>query len=291
MRVSGCFRTKAGARRAQQGYLLLVILLILAILMIALVAVAPRIAQQIRRDREDETIHRGTQYARAIRLFYRKFGRYPTSLKELESTNNIRFLREQYKDPLSPNGEWRIIHLGEAKVTPTGFGFHPGGGAPAQPGPGAAGTAGAFGQPGIAPGGLPGAGQPGAAAGTSGTPGQPGAMDSGQGGAAGGPSSSSPSGSASSGSAGSTFGGGAIVGVAPLNNGTSIKELNGRNHYNEWEFVYDPRYDPSNRQVTVPGGAVPGGAPGQPQAGPQPGPGQPGPPPGGPVTPPPMNPR
>lgn len=226
--------------RGQRGYVLLVILLMLALLMIALVAVAPRIIQQIRRDREEETIHRGTQYVRAIRLFYRKFGRYPTSLKELQSTNNIRFLRKLYKDPLSPGGEWRLIHLGEAKVTPTGF------------------TSGQATAP----------GQPGTGAGTMGGLGQPPAT--GSGGTAG-----SASGSTSSGSTtGSTFGGGAIVGVAPLNNGTSIKELNGKNHYNEWEFVYDPRYDPSNRQVVLPGG-VPGGAPGTPQ----PGPGQPSPPP------------
>jgi type II secretory pathway pseudopilin PulG len=278
MKVSGCFRSRARARRSQQGYLLLVILLMLAILMIALAAVAPRIAQQIRRDREEETIRRGTQYARAIRLFYRKFGRYPTSLKELQSTNNLHFLRQQYKDPLSPNGEWRIIHLGEARVTPTGFGSQPGGGGAVLGQPGA--TGGAFGQPGMGPGGMAGSGPPGGAPGSMGSS-QPGGSDTGAGGTSGSPASgSSSSGSSSSGSSGSTFGGGAIVGVAPLNNGLSIKELNGKNHYSEWEFVYDPRYDPSNRQVVVPGGSVPGGAPGTPQPGPGPQP-----------TPPPMNPR
>ena len=32
-------------------------------------------------------------------------------------------LRKQYKDPMSPDGEWRIIHLGEAKYFPKGFGY------------------------------------------------------------------------------------------------------------------------------------------------------------------------
>ena len=251
MSISGRVRGLAQRnRRPQRGYVLLVILLMLALLMIALVAVAPRIAQQIRRDREEETIHRGAQYVRAIRLFYRKFGRYPTSLKELQSTNNIRFLRKLYKDPLSPNGEWRIIHLGEARVIPTGF----------QPGQGGA------------------AGQSGA--GTAGGPTQPAPPATTPGGMTGPASGATSSGSTT----GSTFGGGAIVGVAPLNNGTSIKELNGKNHYNEWEFVYDPRYDLSNRQVALPGG-VPAGTPGAPQ----PGPGQPT-PPSAPVEPP-MNPR
>ena len=264
MKVSGCLRRRARAPRAQRGYLLLVILLMLAVLLIALAAAAPRIAQQIRRDREEETIHRGTQYARAIRLFYRKFGRYPVSLKELQSTNNLRFLRQEYKDPLSPNGEWRIIHLGEAKVKPTGFGSQNAALGPGQPGMG--GVAGVPGQPGMIPGGIGGAGPPGVAPGTPSGPGQPGAPDTGAGGAGGSSSSGSSSpGSSSSGSSGSTFGGGAIVGVAPLNNGVSIKELNGKNHYNEWEFVYDPRFDLSNRQGVIPGagqGGIPGAVPG-----------------------------
>ena len=282
MKVSGCFRRPRGARRAQRGYLLLVILLMLAVLIIALAAAAPRIAQQIRRDREEETIHRGTAYARAIRLFYRKFGRYPTSLKELQDTNNLRFLRQQYKDPLSPNGEWRIIHYGQARVTPTGFGSQPGGGGggPGQPGGGAAGQLGA--------GGMAGSGAPGAMPGSMGGPGQSGSPDASTGGAAGsspsgpstsGSSSSGSSSSGSSGSGGTTFGGGAIIGVAPLNNGVSIKEVNGKNHYNEWEFVYDPRFDLSNRQVVVPGAGGPGGSGGN-QPGPSPSPSVP-----------PMNPR
>ena len=44
--------------------------------------------------------HRGTEYMRAIQHFYKKFGRYPTRVEELENTNNLRFLRKRYKDPL-----------------------------------------------------------------------------------------------------------------------------------------------------------------------------------------------
>ena len=32
---------------------------------------------QMKRDREEEMIHRGTEYARAIKKYYKKFGRYP----------------------------------------------------------------------------------------------------------------------------------------------------------------------------------------------------------------------
>jgi hypothetical protein len=40
-----------------------------------------------------------------------------------------------------------------------------------------------------------------------------------------------------------TFGGGAIIGVESLSTKDSIKEIAGKTHYNEWEFVYDPRVE------------------------------------------------
>ena len=205
--------------------MLLLILVMLALLMLALLQVAPSIAQQIRREREEELIHRGRQYAIAVKRFYKKFGRYPTRLEELESTNQLRFLRRRFKDPMTESGEWRLIHYGEAKVIPTGL----------------------FGKP-ISPGTPQAAvGTPAAALATTGTN-QP-APSQGQ------QSSTSDS------LAGRTFGGGPIVGVASTSTAESIKELNGKDHYNDWEFFYDPRFD-----------VGPGGVPGAPQqAGAQPG--------------------
>ena len=55
---------------------------------------------------------RGLQYQHAIQLFFRKFGRYPTSIDELIQTNNVRFLRKKYRDPMTKDGEWRLIKLG-----------------------------------------------------------------------------------------------------------------------------------------------------------------------------------
>ena len=49
-----------------------------------MLAVLPEIGQQIKRDREEELCHRGTAYMRAIQHFYKKFGRYPTRMEELE---------------------------------------------------------------------------------------------------------------------------------------------------------------------------------------------------------------
>src|SRR3954468_2643702 len=91
------------SRRASReaGSMLLILLIFLAMFIIAMGAAAPRLAQQVKRDREIEMIHRGEQYARAVKRFVKKTGQYPTRVEQLENTNNIRFIRKRYKDPMS----------------------------------------------------------------------------------------------------------------------------------------------------------------------------------------------
>src|SRR5713226_1360588 len=88
-------------RHCQRGYMMITLMLALALITIGLLTVLPQIGQQVRRDREDELRHRGTAYMRAIQHFYKKFGRYPMRVEELENTNNLRFLRKRYKDPIN----------------------------------------------------------------------------------------------------------------------------------------------------------------------------------------------
>src|SRR5271157_126441 len=85
----------------QRGYMMITLMLALALIMLALLAVLPDLRQQVRRDREEELRHRGNAYMRAIQHFYKKFGRYPARVEELENTNNLRFLRKRYTDPMS----------------------------------------------------------------------------------------------------------------------------------------------------------------------------------------------
>ena len=94
-------------------------------------------------------IHRGTQYSRAIRHFVKKTGRYPTRLEELENTNNIRFLRKRYKDPITGK-DFKLLHVGEVQLTGAAGtpGLGMGGAIPAaRPGAGATASASAPGQP------------------------------------------------------------------------------------------------------------------------------------------------
>jgi len=113
------------ARRRDRGAMLLAVLFLMAMMVIAAMAIAPAFVQQMKRDREEEMIHRGTEYARAIKKYYKKFGRYPANLEQLENTNNIRFLRKRYKDPLAKDGQWKLLRYGDiqALVGAGGFGM------------------------------------------------------------------------------------------------------------------------------------------------------------------------
>ena len=107
-------------RQGEQGYVLLILLLIVAMTIIAAGVIVPSITFDIKRDREEEMIHRGVQYSRAIRAYYKKFGRYPAKLEDLENTNQLRFLRKRYKDPLTGK-DFKLLHYGEAKLSLNGI--------------------------------------------------------------------------------------------------------------------------------------------------------------------------
>jgi type II secretory pathway pseudopilin PulG len=105
----------------QDGFLLLGVLVMLILILLALAIAAPKIAESIRRDKEVETVHRGLQYTRAIQVYYNKYGRYPTTIDQLVKTDNQRFLRKRYLDPMTGKDDWRIIHYGEQRVPTMGL--------------------------------------------------------------------------------------------------------------------------------------------------------------------------
>lgn len=62
-------------------------------------------------------IWRGNQYVRGVKLYYRKMGRFPTSIDDLTKpkTGSLRFMRQAYKDPMNTgDGSWRLIYVGPA---------------------------------------------------------------------------------------------------------------------------------------------------------------------------------
>ena len=99
-------------REGERGFILLALLFASAAIAIQVAILLPRAAMQAQRVREERLIYRGEQYKRAIELYFRKHQKYPKELDDLEDTNGIRFLRRRYKDPLTGEDEWRLIHMG-----------------------------------------------------------------------------------------------------------------------------------------------------------------------------------
>jgi hypothetical protein len=96
---------------------MLLVFLLAAIIALALYNELPRVAFEAQRAKEQLLIERGEQYKRAIQLFVRKVGRYPATIEELESLNNIRFLRKRYLDPMTGKEKWRLIHINGGVLT------------------------------------------------------------------------------------------------------------------------------------------------------------------------------
>ena len=115
MKCNAKHRTAPRNRKNQRGYAILLVLFFVTLLLLMSISVAPNILTEGRRQKEIEMIWRGKQYTRAVKLYYRKTGKFPTSMDELikPSIGNIRFIRQAYKDPMNTkDGEWRLIYVG-----------------------------------------------------------------------------------------------------------------------------------------------------------------------------------
>ena len=223
-------RIERGEQAAgEQGFMLLALIVTIAIILIGLSVAASKVAFSLRREREVESARRADQYVRAIRRFYLKNKTYPSSIKQLENTNMVRYLRQQYVDPLTGKADYRLIPVGQNKTQVKGF----------------------FGEPlsGISGPGL------GAAAGmqSSGFGGTTTPQGSGTGGGTGGTNGTG--GGIGSQSATSFSGGsGPFMGVGSSATGTSIVQPNEQTAYEDWEFLYDPRIEQLKVAAALNGG-------------------------------------
>src|ERR1700720_3319544 len=110
--------SRSSHKRPEGGYAVLLAIFMVATMVLLAAAATPNILTQGRRLREQEAIWRGNQYVRAIRLYYQKNAKYPTSLEDLAKPNaaGVHFLRKPYREPInSSDGSWRLIY-----VTPAG---------------------------------------------------------------------------------------------------------------------------------------------------------------------------
>ncbi|MDQ6894346.1 MAG: type II secretion system GspH family protein [Acidobacteriota bacterium] len=121
-------RTRGARGRRSAGFTMVALVIGMLILTITIAAVGPALGMIGRREREQELMFRGKQYARAIGLFQRRYGRYPNTLKELYE-NNPRTIRKLWKDPICNCSDWYLLILNSPDANPVLGGA----GAPAPP--------------------------------------------------------------------------------------------------------------------------------------------------------------
>lgn len=112
-------------QRAERGYAMAALLVAMAVMAVVMSVALPVWRTLSQREKEEELIFRGNQYARAVNLYQRKFGTaYPPSFDALVAG---RFLRKKYSDPIT--GEDFVPLTGSLTQAPAG------GGQDAQRGP------------------------------------------------------------------------------------------------------------------------------------------------------------
>lgn len=105
-------------RRAEAGYSMVVLIVAITVLNILVAAMLPLWSTQIRREKEEELIFRGWQYAEAIRLFSNRHdGQYPTKLEDLLKAKP-RCIRQLWKDPMTEDGKWVLVFGGQQGMPP-----------------------------------------------------------------------------------------------------------------------------------------------------------------------------
>ncbi|MEO6212168.1 MAG: type II secretion system protein [Vicinamibacterales bacterium] len=108
----------------QRGYAMAALLVSVSIMAIVMSALLPVWKQQARREKEAELVFRGEQWARAIYLYTTKNGgQYPPSLDVLVQG---RYIRQKFQDPMTTDGDWQPIFLGQQQPG-SGRGGAPGG--------------------------------------------------------------------------------------------------------------------------------------------------------------------
>ncbi len=249
--------------KSQGGYAMLMVIFLTTLLLLGAIAAAPYVRTERQREKEQEMIWRGKQYVRGIKLYYRKTGRFPTSVDDLTKPKlgSLRFMRQAYKDPMNKaDGAWRFIYVGpsgqlvgslkppQTFQMPGVNGGQPGTPAGANPQQTPNFGASGFGPSPTQPGSQQGApGQQGGAANQSGAnTGQPGSGTQTASGNATTPddaANATPSGMVNS---DSPLMGGNIIGVGSKINKRSVMIYDKAKNYRLFEFVWNPSKDLAN---------------------------------------------
>jgi hypothetical protein len=109
-------RPARGRNSQESGFAFLMALGMIFIALALSLVILENFVTDGKRTREEETIWRGEQYERAVRLYYHKMGRYPQTIDDLKKGGlNLHFLRQEYKNPMNKtDGTWRFIYVNAA---------------------------------------------------------------------------------------------------------------------------------------------------------------------------------
>src|SRR5579859_2063446 len=110
-------KNRLRATAPESGFAIMMVMFLTTLLFLGAIAAAPYVRTERQREKEEVMIWRGKQYVRAIKVYYRKTGHFPTTVDDLTKPKlgSLRFLRQAYKDPMNKeDGSWRFIYVGPA---------------------------------------------------------------------------------------------------------------------------------------------------------------------------------
>ena len=97
---------------SEAGYTLAILVMVIAVMAIMMAAAVEIVSFQAQREKEAELIFRGQQYVEGIRLYRKKYGRYPMRMKELWEADP-KVLRRKWIDPITGSDNWGIVFQGQ----------------------------------------------------------------------------------------------------------------------------------------------------------------------------------
>ena len=107
-------------RSNSSGFVMLTLLMAITVVGILSTRVMLNTASEVQREREAELIFRGEAIARAIRLYKKRTGSYPSILEDLVGVRP-RIIRKLYKDPMTVSddrykGDWDLVLCNQTEM-------------------------------------------------------------------------------------------------------------------------------------------------------------------------------
>jgi type II secretory pathway pseudopilin PulG len=104
-------------RGPEAGFSLVAVIAGMTVMLILMGAAMPSWKYVVKNDREQELYFRGDQIASAIERYQKKHGGPPPTLEVLVKG---KFLRKEYTDPMTRDGKWKFIRVGEVAISGAG---------------------------------------------------------------------------------------------------------------------------------------------------------------------------